>query len=168
MEQYTHKVAAIYRDQSSANEALAHLRQGGFSDQQLRLLGPSDDQAERKLEPEGDDVAKTVLKDVAVGGGVGGALGLAGSAALGAAGIALFLTQPVAATLVIAGYSAGVGGVVGFLKGIKVKESVFLGAAEDAVRQGYWVLVAHGRDDDEEERARTLMADTVAKETLES
>ncbi len=168
MEQFTHKVAAIYRDQSSARKAFEHLRQGGFPEEQLRLMGPSDAQAERKLEPEGDDVAKNVLKETAVGTGVGGALGLAGSAALGAAGIALFLSQPVAATLVIAGYSAGVGGVVGFLKGIKVKESVFVGAAEDAVRQGYWVLVAHGRDEDEENRARSLMTDTVAKETLKA
>jgi len=168
MERFTHKLAAIYRDQSSAREAWGLLRQGGFPEAQLRLVGPTDAQTERKLEPEGEEVAMTVLKDTALGTGIGGALGLAGSAALGAAGLALFLSQPVAATLVIAGYSAGVGGVLGFLKGIKVKESLFVGAAEDALGRGYWVLVVHGRNEDEEKRAQALISETLAKETLAS
>jgi hypothetical protein len=168
MEQFTHKVAAIYHDQASARNAMETLAHAGFSDNQLRVAGPNDPRAERKLEPEGKEIPKTIVKDTAVGAGVGGVLGLAGSATLGAAGMALFLSQPVAATLAIAGYAAGVGGLVGFLKGIKVKEGVFVGAAEDALKQGYWALVVHCRTADEEQRAHELIASTVVEKELSS
>ena len=42
MEHFTHKVAAIYRDQSSAREAWNLLRRGGFPEEQMRLVGPTD------------------------------------------------------------------------------------------------------------------------------
>ena len=60
------------------------------------------------------------------------------------------------------GLGATVGGIAGVVKGVKVKETAFLGIVEDALQQGHWVLVVHARDHQEEERARTLVGETVA------
>lgn len=163
MEQYTHKVSAIYADEAAARQALQILRDHGFPEKQLRIIGPHDLRPGAKLEPEGIEVSKEIVKDTLIGGGVGGAVGAAGSAAMGAAGVALFVTNPVLATLMIVGYAATIGGIAGAIKGVKIKETAYIAIVEDALKQGHWAIVAHARDNAEEAKARQLIAETVAE-----
>lgn len=163
MENYPYKVSGIYHEETLAHSALDKLRNSGFPAEQLRLIGPRDPKMGAKLEPEGQELPKEIIKDSLIGAGVGGALGVVGAAALAIAQTALIATNPVLSTLVIAGYGAAVGSVAGAYTGVKMKETDFLGVVEDALQQGYWVVVAHARDEAEEERARELIGETAAE-----
>lgn len=161
MEQYAEKVSAIYHDKNLAQQALEKLRQNGFSEDQLRIIGPHDPLTGTKLEPEGEGMARHIIKDTLIGGGIGGALGAAGSAAMGAAQIALFVTNPIMGSLVITGYAAAVGSIVGAVKGVKIKETAYLGVVEDALKKGHWVVAVHAHDKEEEKKAHGIIAETV-------
>lgn len=159
-------VSGIYHEEKLAREALDKLRDSGFSDEQLRLINPHDPELERKLEPGGTDVAKTFIKDILIGTGVGGAAGAAGTAAFALLETAVFLTNPVMGALVITGYAAGVGGVVGAIKAIKLKETAFLGVVEDALKKGYWVVAVHAPDQEQEDKAHQIIGDSVVDKTV--
>ncbi|MDQ2697102.1 MAG: hypothetical protein M3Z21_17330 [Pseudomonadota bacterium] len=161
MEHYLHKVSAIYPDRAAAQQARELLHREGFAQEQLRVIGPHDLEIDKKLEPEGNEIPKEITKDAAIGTAIGGLAGLLGSVALGAAGVALFVSSPLVATALLAGYGATVGGIAGTIKGVRVKETAFLGIVEDALKQGHWVLLVHARDAQEDARARALVGETV-------
>lgn len=165
MTQYTHRVSGIYHDGVLARQAFETLRDGGFPDEQLQLMGPKESTPEVELEPEGGgQVRSEIVKDTLVGAGVGGSLGVAGSAALAIANTALLATNPVLGVLTIVGYAAAVGGVAGALGGaLKVEEPEFLRVVEHALKKDYWVVVALAKDADEEQRAMAIISKTTAE-----
>lgn len=163
MEQFKHKVCGIYPDQAAAHQAQEKLRSSGYPEQQIRLINPHDPDPGIKLEPEGRETVKEVAKDAGIGAAAGGGLGVVGSAAMGAAEVALFITHPVLATLMIAGYGATIAGLVGAATGIRIKETDFVGIAEDALKKGHWVLIALAKDTEEEKTAHDLIAETAAE-----
>ncbi|MEE4379457.1 MAG: hypothetical protein V2J55_18375 [Candidatus Competibacteraceae bacterium] len=161
MEEYPYKLSALYHDQSLAEQAQQALLQLGFPAEQLRITGPEDPGTGAKLEPEGDKLPLEITKDTAIGTGIGAGIGATGSAALAIAQAALFATNPVLSTLVITGYAATVGGLAGAIKGIKMKETLFVGIVEQALQQGHWALVVHARDEEQETAARKILGKTV-------
>jgi hypothetical protein len=162
MEASSHQsVSAIYHTEALAHKALERLRSNGFTDSQLRVLGPVDHKPKTTnaatLEPDRDGVAKHVIKDTLLGAGAGGALGAAGSAALAATHMAVFMTNPVVGAL-ITGYSTAVGGVLGAFKSINYDENKFLETAQNALKRGYWIVVVHSRTQEQHDRANQLLA----------
>ena len=165
MENYPYKTGALYHEQGLARQAQQALLDAGFAREQVRLLGPTDlaadhERVEHKLEPESDAVANTIIKDTVIGTGIGGAAGAAGATVLAAAEMALFLTTPVLGALMLTAYGATIGGTVGALTGVKIKETAFLSVMRDALKRGYWGVVVHARDEAEAERAGAVFAET--------
>lgn len=161
MEKYTHKFSALYHDEKLARQALQQLKDHDFSDNQLRLISPDDPEAGAQLEPEGNEIPKEIIRDTLVGAGIGGGVGIAGTAVL-AAETLLFATNPILGTLMAIGYGATIGGIAGAIKGLKVKETVFVGIVEQALQEGSWALVVHTQDQDQEKVARQILGETVA------
>jgi hypothetical protein len=159
-------VCGIYHDEKSARQTLENLRKGGFTDERLRIIDPHDPYKGSKLEPRGEGVAKEIVKDILIGSGVGGGVGVAGSAALALAQTAVFMSNPVLGTLMIAGYAATVGGIAGALKGVKLKETDMIGVASDALKEGYWIVAVHAADQDQEDKANRIFSESVADKTV--
>lgn len=160
METHAHRVSAIYHNEALARTALARLRSAGFRDSQLRVMGP--DHAKDNIitapeKSESDSFLKHVIKDTLLGAGAGGALGAAGSAALAATHMAVFMTNPVVGAI-ITGYSAGVGGVLGALKSASFDENTFLDTAQNALKQGYWIVMVHGHSAEQQDQAGQLLS----------
>lgn len=153
-------VSAIYHTEALAHKALERLRSSGFTDSQLRVLGPVDHKPKTtdaaNLEPDSDGVAKHVIKDALLGAGAGGALGAAGSAVLAATHMAVFMTNPVVGAL-ITGYSTAVGGVLGALKSVNIDENKFLETAQNALKHGYWIVVVNNHSQQEHDQASQLL-----------
>lgn len=168
MEQYSHKVAAIYPDQSAAQAALEQLEAAGFSTSQVRLIGPHDPATDKKLEPEGDEIPKEFIKDTAIGTGLGGAVGAAGATAMAVTGVALYVAQPLLATLMTVATGAGIGTLAGALKGLRIKEDAYVAMVQDALRRGHWAVVALGRNTDEEARAHAVFKDTIREQEIKT
>jgi hypothetical protein len=161
MEAYNHSVSAIYHTEDLARKALARLRAKGFTNPQLRIMGPVDRNPKAtdadSLQPESDRFAHHVIKDILLGAGAGGALGAAGSTALAATNMAVFMTNPVVGVL-ITGYSAAVGGVLGASKSINFDENKFLETAQSALKHGYWIVVTHVQTQKEHDQASQLLS----------
>lgn len=163
MAENTHTVTGIYHTEELAHQVLARLRDGGFPEKRLRIIGPHDPMKGRKLKPKGKAVASEIIKDTLIGTGLGGAAGAAGSALFALANTAVFMTNPVMGALMITGYAATVGGTIGALKGVSLKETAYLGVVEDALNKGYWVVAVHTQDDQEKDRAGGIIGESVVE-----
>lgn len=61
----------------------------------------------------------------------------------------------------VLGYAATIGGVAGAIHGLHVKEDVLTAVVEDALKEGYPVLMIEARDEAEAENAHKLMQSTM-------
>ncbi len=160
MEHYPYKNAAIFVDEQDARTVEQRINTVGFNNILLFVLAPSSQlisEDEVKLEPEGDEIRNTLVRD-AVYGGAGGALtGAAASLAAGAFKLALFVSHPLMATLVALGYGTALGATGGAIVGENVKEDLFIGVLEDSLRQGQWVVITHAPDKETASKINVLL-----------
>ena len=160
-------VAGIFNSRADAERALGNLRQLGLADERLNLLTPGETPAEVDAEVPTTETEQPGMGK-ALGTAVGGALGVAGGLHLGSAAAAALIpgVGPVLAVGMIAAALVGAGGAVA---GSKVGEAVEEGIApelphdelyvyEDALRQGRTVVIAAADDEEQAERARTVLA----------
>lgn len=146
MEKYNHKVAAIFGNESDASSARSQLLATGYTAEQLSVVSPNGNLADSKIEPEGDEVAKSIVKDAAIGTVIGGAAGAVGTAILAAASVPL-LVSPIIATAFMVGWGASIGGFAGAGVGVGMDEDQFAGFIKDAAQNKHWVLVVQTRDE---------------------
>jgi hypothetical protein len=116
---------------------------------------------------DSDETLKTVLVDGAVGTAVGTGVGAAGTLAIWASGMTLFVASPVIAPLAMLGWFAGLGAVVGAAAGATRrevgggKEGRFAELVMDAIKSGHAVLVARTRNESERQAAENIVHDSL-------
>lgn len=183
MENFPHKVAALYADKNTALKALTFLRENGFTKEQLDLLEPEEihnpppktnpedgsllanEDYHLKLEPEGSETGWQVLKRHVGGAAIGGAVGgTVGAAAIAASGATLFLAAPLIGTLTMAAWGAMVGATVG--TAIAMETGEFETFVTDAVKAGHFAVILHAVDEREVDRAKTLLQKTVPSQEV--
>ncbi len=158
MEQYKYKQAAIFDNAADAQFLYQRIKRDEHSDTLVFLLSPADiGNSDRILEPEGDQIASSIVKKAFLGGAGGGATGAAASLVAGALKLVIFASHPVLASLVAIGYGSALGATGGALIGENLKEDMFLGILEDALKQGHWVVIGHATTRDKAENIKTLM-----------
>lgn len=165
MEKTLHKVAGIYATRDEALAARTSLIERGFSAEQITLVSPEDAHTDEKIEPEGDGVAKHVIKDALIGGVIGGGVGGATAAAMAAASITLFVASPILAPLTIMGWGAAVGAFAGAGKGISMEQDQFAAMVKDVANDGKYVVIVQAHSDEESSRARDLIGQSAADES---
>lgn len=114
-----------------------------------------------------DDLAlKDLLVNGAIGATVGTGIGALAEMALVAANVSFFVASPVIAPLVMMGWGAALGGVVGALVGANKSETStdgkFSGQVLDAIRSGHVVLIAHTRSVEETALVRDVIGDSAS------
>lgn len=166
MQQYEHKIGAIFSNASEAHSAYLVMKASGFPENQLFLVEPSDSKPDHKIEPEGDEVLSSGLKDLLTGTAAGAGLGAGAAGIAAATGVTAFFAAPVLATLLAAGYGAMLGSAVGAGKALHVREANFAAMIKDAIRHGHAAIVAHAKDDAEEAKARELFDQLDAEESV--
>ena len=90
-----------------------------------------------------------MLVDGAIGTAVGTGLGALAQVALVAGSVSLFVASPLVAPLVMMGWGASLGGLLGSMVGAQSKEGGFSALIADAISSGQTVLVAETRTQDE-------------------
>ncbi|MBW3658486.1 MAG: hypothetical protein KY457_07595 [Actinobacteria bacterium] len=148
-----HNVVAAFRDLELAEDALAALREAGFDDDEISLLGRPVEEVESEIdegrgpgEPIGGNVIAQTFAGGAGGGLAGGVLGALATAAVAAVpGVGL-----VAGTGALLGFlgGAGAGATVGsILEGESALRTNHSWAqALDAVKEGAIIVGVHGTD----------------------
>jgi hypothetical protein len=158
-------VAAIFASRDDAENAMKRLQSTGFGERDLIFLAPGSSVETEALPTE---EAEQPGMGKAIGSVVGGAVGLASGAAIAN----LFL--PGVGPIIAIGLGAGMLGVGGAMAGAAgggaletlltrglPKDEIFL--YEDALRQQQAVLIVAAQDQEQVERARSLMDDEGAE-----
>ena len=153
---FVYKIVAIYPNFADVGDAIFLLKNEGFTDDQISLLGREQEHWQEKLGNEWE--AHKSAKGALVGGALGAVPGLvlvAGIAMTGGAGL-------LAAGPMLGALSAlGMGSLAGSLMGagssvadpmLSVEEEV-----ANAIRLGHWVIIVHCHTDAEAVHAQGLL-----------
>jgi hypothetical protein len=127
----------------------------------VRQMSPDDEAQWTAQQAKSDGVLQDVLIDGAIGTAVGTGIGALGSVALAVANVSLFIASPLLAPLVMLGWGASLGGLVGAAAGATAgpenKEGWLSDLVGDAIASGQVVLVAETRTEQETAIAREVI-----------
>jgi hypothetical protein len=164
---HPYKVAGLYDQRSRAIAARQALIDADIAHRQVTLIGPQQQELDQRLEPEGDTIPHTAVRELLTGAGIGGALGIAAVGALGSFGIPLIVAQPLVASALGAAYGAAIGSLAGGARALRMDQAGFSALVKDEVANGHWVLLAHLPDARARDRVLDIL-DTTAGETRHS
>jgi hypothetical protein len=153
-------VSAVFRSRSDAERALAAIHSVGLPQNHVTLLTPGGD--ERKLQSVPVVAGEESGMGEAIGAVVGGAAGLSGAALVMAAipSVGLITAVGLLGSAILGAAGAGVGAVAGgklensMTEGLPEDE---LFVYEDALRQGRSVVIALAKDETSATRFRELL-----------
>jgi len=161
MDKYLHRVLGVYATRAGAESVFTRLIQVGVPAEKVRILEPGGGGADQ--EADSDDVLKEMLREGAIGTGVGTLAGAAGSIALAAANISLFIASPVLGTLVMLGWGASLGGIVGAAAGAQSNKGTVSDLIKDALANGHVVLVAHTATEQQTTDAQQIIGESIGE-----
>ena len=165
-------VAGIFRSRAQAESAVQNLMSAGVSADKINLLMPGTTPEEIESQVPTTETEQPGMGS-AIGGTVGGALGIAGGMHLGAAAASLFIpgVGPIFAAGLLGAALLGAGGAaMGAGLGSEVESNMADGIPhdelyiyEDALRQGRTVIVVIAEDGTQADAARSILAQAGAE-----
>jgi hypothetical protein len=167
MDEYRHHVSGFFAHREEAESALSRLVEEGLPRERLRIFA-SDPAASDTASKDGSNaVLKDVLVDATIGTAVGTGIGALGSVALAAASVSLFVASPLVAPLMLLGWGASVGGLIGAAAGSTPgagdKDGWLSDLIGDAIASGQAVLVVETRTQQETAIARKVIQASVGE-----
>lgn len=169
MNKYRHHVSGFFANRVDADSTLSKLVERGLPRERLQIF--ETDSASPAPAPKEDSNA--VLKDVVVDGAkgavIGTSIGALAEVALVAANVSLFVASPLLAPLVMLGWGASLGGLIGATAGAASSAAPDAGKKEawlsvlvrDAIAIGQTVLVVDARTEQEAATAREVIQASV-------
>ena len=165
MNEYRHHVSGFFAHRDEAETALSSLVAKGLPRDRLQIFTAESVPPITTQEKKSDGVLQDVLVDGAIGTVVGTGLGALGEVALVAANVSLFVASPLIAPLMLLGWGASLGGLIGAAtgatKGPGNKHGWFSDLIRDAIASGQVVLVADTRSEQETASAREVLRASV-------
>lgn len=168
MDEYRHHVSGFFTHREEAESVFSTLVERGLPRERLRIFA-ADSTAQPGPAPqtESNEVLKDMVVDSAIGGAVGTGIGALGSVALAVANVSLFIASPLLAPLVMLGWGASLGGLVGAAAGASAgpekKEGWLSDLVGDAIASGQVVLVAETRTAQETAIAREVIQASIGE-----
>ena len=165
MNEYRHHVSGFFANRGDAESALSRLVERGLPPEHLYIFDTDFPATVPAPKDDSNAVLKDTLVDGAKGAVIGTGLGALGQVALVAANVSLFIASPLVAPLMMLGWGASLGGLLGAAVGITHKASVpapkkegwLADLVRDAIANGQTVLVAETRTEQETETARGVI-----------
>ena len=161
MEKYLHRVVGLYVSRQDASLVVARLDSVGVPASKIRVIEPDIGDGSPRATSDSDDVLQELLRGGAMGTAVGTLTGAAGSIALAAANISLFVASPVLGALYLIGWGASLGGLVGAMAGTQVDKGNIADLIKDALAGGYVVLVAHTDTEEQTTLVQRIIGDSM-------
>jgi hypothetical protein len=181
MDIHRHHVSGFFAQRNEAEATLAILVSKGLAREQLQIFDTSVSPAplaastphQAGIEPGSDASLKDILVDGSIGTAIGTGLGALAQVALVAGNVSLFIASPLIAPLVMMGWGASLGGVIGAAAGamkkedgksaaeIKEKQGWLSTLIGDAIASGQFVLVAQTNTEQETAIAQEIIQASV-------
>lgn len=160
MDNYQHHVSGFFTHREDAETAYSRLVAQGLPRSRLFIFDKDTAAPAPSTSAKSKEVRNEVLVDGAIGTAVGTGIGALGEVALIAANVSLFIASPLLAPLMMMGWGASIGGLIGVAAGASDK-SGFADLVRDAVSSGQVVLVAKTETAQESEIARNVIKESV-------
>lgn len=166
MERYTYKLAGIYANRAEAEQALQHVIAAGFAREQVRCAWPDDQYVDRKVEPETKASRNHMVRNTVIGLLIGGGVGVLATVAILLLKPGIFASVPIWGPLIVTGYAATVGLLVGAFTGLRVREGQLASSIVDEINRGGYAVIVQARDSREAQRAEQLLQERAGQKIL--
>lgn len=183
MDIHKHHVAGFFAQRDEAEATLAILVARGLAREQLQIFDTSlsavpptaSTPHQAPVEADSDAALKDILVDASIGTALGTGLGALAQVALVAGSVSLFIASPLIAPLVMMGWGASLGGLIGAAAGamkkedgnsaavIKEKQGWLSTLIADAIASGQFVLVAQTNTEQETAIAQEVIQASVGR-----
>jgi len=161
MAEYRHYVSGFFGHRKDADASLALLVSQGLQRERLHIFSTGRGSVPAKSESDSDNVLKDMLTTGAIGSAVGTGMGALAEVGLVMANVSLFVASPLVAPLMLLGWGASLGGLmgatVGAAKHTQNKDGWFSELIRDAISNGHVVLVADTWSPHETEIAQAVL-----------
>ncbi|ABE55541.1 conserved hypothetical protein [Shewanella denitrificans OS217] len=161
MNHYTHYVSGFFEHNQEADDVFTKLIENGLPPERVKIYTHHSPALTHKPTEGNNEVLKDILVDGTIGAGVGTGIGALIEVALIATNVTLFVASPLIAPLVLLGWGASIGGVVGASIGAAENKKPFSALIEDAIKNGQVVLVVEARTAAEKTIAQELIKDSI-------
>lgn len=167
MSSYRHHVSGFFASREEADHVLARLAGLGLPGTRLQLLDGDSTPPAPAPGSSSNEVLTNVLVDGAVGAAVGTGIGALAQVAIVAGSVSLFVASPLVAPLVMLGWGASLGGLVGAAAGAQTgvlhKDGWLSDLVRDAIASGQVVVVAETLTEQETASARQIIEAAVGE-----
>lgn len=171
MSDYCHHVSGFFAHRDDAESAVSRLVDKGLPQGQMQIYSADSTATSLGQEENSDAVLQDMLVDGAIGTAVGTGIGALGTVALAASSVTLFIANPLVAPLMMIGWGASIGGLIGVTAGAtgdttpasEKKDGWLSDLVRDAIASGQVVLVAETLNEQETAIARNVIKDSIAK-----
>jgi hypothetical protein len=161
MNEYCHHVAGFFAHREEVDSAFSRLVEQGLPRERLHIFESDSALPVPAQQEQSKAVLHDILVDGAIGTAVGAGIGALGELALVAANVSLFVASPLVAPLMLLGWGASVGGVIGATAGAAGdtgnQERRFADLIHDALASGQVVLLAQTRTEQETAISRDII-----------
>jgi len=169
MNEYRHHVSGFFANRDDAVSTLSKLVERGLPRERLQIFASDSPSPAPAPKEDSNAVLKDVLVDGAKGAVVGTGIGALAEVALMAANVSLFVASPLLAPLMLLGWGASLGGLIGATAGAassaapdaEKKEAWLSVLVRDAIAIGQTVLVVDARTEQETATAREVIQASV-------
>lgn len=153
------KLAAVFATRLAAREAAeALVAASDLQPAQVKVIGPGEADVGIKLEPEGGGIWRTIIVAHARLGVLGAVSGLVVFGVLVALGVPFVVQSPWAAGLVLAGFGAVAGLMLGGLVSLRPDHDRYVHATRDAMEAGQGTVVVHALSTAQQKMAAEFLA----------
>ena len=169
MDEYRHHLTGFFSNRDAAEGAFSTLVERGLPRERLQIFETHSATSAPAPKEDSNAVLKDVVVDGAIGTAVGAGIGALVQVALVAANVSLFIASPLLAPLVMLGWGASIGGLLGATAGSITSAAPEMGKKEgwlsalvrDAIGSGQIVLVVDARTEQETATAREVIQEAV-------
>ncbi len=161
MNHYIHYVSGFFEHHQEADDIFTKLIAQGLPSERVQIYTHHSSAHTHEPTEGNNEVLKDILVDGSIGAGVGTGVGALIEVALITTNVTLFVASPLIAPLVLLGWGASVGGLVGASVGSAENIKPFSALIEDAIKNEQIVLVVETRTAAEKAIAQELIKDSI-------
>lgn len=161
MDDYRHYVSGFFAHRDQAEKAQADLVAAGLPATRVHIVDQDSLPHTYTATENSDTVLKDIVVDGAIGAAAGTGIGALLTAGMAAASVTLFVASPIIAPLVMLGWGASLGGLVGASVGTAQKARPLSDLVQDAITSGSLVVLVETLSPEETERAAQIFKEAV-------